>query len=101
MGCAKRNWEDQMLRVVTFVVAVVSAALAPAIASAQMPVSNEKLKIVIGHQPLTPTWGGAIVTGAQLSKPTLPNVTTDGSALIGGNRPCNTRLAGNTDFACY
>ena len=46
-------------------------------ALAQGPVSTEKVKIVVGYQPLTPTWGVTILTGAQLWKPYLPNVEVE------------------------
>jgi NitT/TauT family transport system substrate-binding protein len=96
--CPKRSWEDHMLRVIAFTLAAVAAAVAPATASAQMPVSTEKLKIVIGYQPLTPTWGVAIVTGSQLWKPYLPNVEIERSDFMSGMPLVNNMLAGKIDI---
>jgi NitT/TauT family transport system substrate-binding protein len=67
-------------------------------ASAQAPVSTEKLKIVIGYQPLTPTWGVAMVTGAQLWKPYLPNVEIERSDFMSGMPLVNNMLAGKIDI---
>jgi NitT/TauT family transport system substrate-binding protein len=98
MGCPERSWEDQMLRLIAFAIAVIFAALVPAIASAQTPVSNEKLKIVIGYQPLTPTWGVTIVTGGRLWKPYLPNVEIERSDFMSGMPLVNNMLAAKIDI---
>jgi len=87
-----------MTRLIAFVLVVISTAIGPTIAAAQTPVSSEKLKIVIGHQPLTPTWGVAIVIGAQLWKPYLPNVEIERSDFMSGMPLVNNMLAGKIDI---
>jgi sulfonate transport system substrate-binding protein len=87
-----------MTRLMAFALVVISTAIGPTIAAAQTPVSSEKLTIVIGHQPLTPTWGVAIVIGAQLWKPYLPNVEIERSDFMSGMPLVNNMLAGKIDI---
>ena len=87
-----------MLRITAFAVATISVALCPAIAVAQTPVSTEKLKIVVGYQPLTPTWGVTVVTGGQLWKPYLPNVEIERADFMSGMPLVNNMLAGKIDI---
>ena len=87
-----------MLRVTAFAITVISTALCSAMASAQTPVSTEKLTIVVGHQPLTPTWGVAVVLGAQLWKPYLPNIKIERSDFMSGMPLVNNMLAGKLDI---
>jgi NitT/TauT family transport system substrate-binding protein len=87
-----------MSRIAGFLIVTVSTALALATAHAQAPVSAEELKIVIGYQPLTPTWGVAVVTGGQLWKPYLPNVKIERSDFMSGMPLVNNMLAGKIDI---
>ena len=63
----------------------------------QKLVSDEKLKIVIGFQPLTPTWVVTIVIGAKLWKPYLPNVEVERFDSMSGMAPVNNMLADKID----
>lgn len=87
-----------MFRARAFAIALISMALCPGIASAQSPVSTEKLKVVLGYQPLTPTWGVAVVTGAQLWKLYLPNIEIERSDFMSGMPLVNNMLAGKIDI---
>jgi NitT/TauT family transport system substrate-binding protein len=87
-----------MSRALAFAITVISTTLCAAIASAQTPVSTEKVKVVIGYQPLTPTWGVAVVTGGQLWKPYLPNIEIERSDFMSGMPLVNNMLAGKIDI---
>jgi len=87
-----------MLRVLALAIAIGSSALFSGTASAQTPVSTEKLKIVVGYQPLTPTWGVAVVTGGQLWKPYLPNIEIERADFMSGMPLVNNMLAGKIDI---
>jgi NitT/TauT family transport system substrate-binding protein len=87
-----------MSRTIAFVIVAISAVLGSLPASAQAPVSTEKLKIVIGYQPLTPTWGVAVVTGGELWKPYLPNMEIERSDFMSGMPLVNNMLAGKIDI---
>src|SRR5271155_4825709 len=87
-----------MLRVLALAIAIGSSVLFSGTASAQTPVSTEKLKIVVGYQPLTPTWGVAVVTGGQLWKPYLPNVEIERADFMSGMPLVNNMLAGKIDI---
>jgi NitT/TauT family transport system substrate-binding protein len=68
-------------------------------ANAGQPVSEKRLKIVVGYQPLTPTWGATIVTGAKLWKPYLPNVEVERFDAMSGMPLVNNMLAGKINIA--
>jgi NitT/TauT family transport system substrate-binding protein len=80
------------------IVVAVLAALSSTDALSQTPVSAEKLTVVIGYQPLTPTWGVAVVTGGQLWKPYLPNIEIERSDFMSGMPLVNNMLAGKIDI---
>jgi NitT/TauT family transport system substrate-binding protein len=63
------------------------------------PVSTEKIKIVLGYQPLTPTWGITIVTRAELWKKYLPNVEVERFDSMSGMPLVNNMVAGKVDMA--
>ena len=84
------------LRGAALVIFAIVLALCPA--RAQSPVSKEKLRIVIGYQPLTPTWGVTIVTGGRLWKPYLPNVEIERSDFMSGMPLVKNMLAGKIDI---
>ena len=65
----------------------------------QSAVSEKKLKVVLGYQPLTPTWGVTIVTGGQLWKPYLPNIEIERFESMSGMPLVNNVLAGKVDIA--
>jgi sulfonate transport system substrate-binding protein len=84
---------------VLFVVVGLSLSLSSLPASSQTAVSNKDLKIVLGYQPLTPTWGVTIVTGAKLWKPYLPNIEVERFESMSGMPLVNSILAGKIDIA--
>ena len=86
-----------MRRLAWLTVAVALAA--PSFSWAQTPVTTEKLKVVIGYQPLTPTWGATIVTGAKLWKPYLPNLEVERFDAMSGMPLVNNMLAQKIDIA--
>ena len=65
---------------------------------AAAPVSNEKMTLRIGYQPLTPTWGISIVYQAQLWKKYLPNVEVERFETMSGMPLVNNLLAGKLDL---
>jgi NitT/TauT family transport system substrate-binding protein len=65
----------------------------------QSAVSEKKLKVVLGYQPLTPTWGVTIVTGGKLWKPYLPNIEIERFESMSGMPLVNNVLAGKVDIA--
>jgi NitT/TauT family transport system substrate-binding protein len=85
------------LAAATLAVALLSGLVGSA--AAQAPVSTEKVKIVLGYQPLTPTWGITIVTGAGLWRPYLPNVEVERFNSMSGMPLVNNILAGKVDMA--
>ena len=62
-------------------------------------VSEEKLNIVVGYQPLTPTWGATLVIRAKLWKPYLPNVEVERFNSMSGMPLVNNMLADKIDIA--
>jgi NitT/TauT family transport system substrate-binding protein len=87
-----------MLRALVFTITAALVALSPPISSAQTPVSTANLKVVIGYQPLTPTWGVSVVTGGELWKPYLPNIQIERSDFMSGMPLVNNMLAGKIDI---
>jgi NitT/TauT family transport system substrate-binding protein len=73
------------------------AAIIPT--NAGQAVSEKKLKIVVGYQPLTPTWGATIVTGAKLWKPYLTNVEVERFDAMSGMPLVNNMLADKINIA--
>jgi len=67
--------------------------------NAGQAVSEKKLKIVVGYQPLTPTWGATVVTGAKLWKPYLPNVEVERFDAMSGMPLVNNMLADKINLA--
>lgn len=62
------------------------------------PVSTERVTINLGYQPLTPTWGITIITGAKLWKKYLPNVEINRSDFMSGAPLANNMVAGKLDM---
>src|SRR5437867_7028627 len=91
--------ETSMKRLTAAILALGLLAMTGDRALAQGPVSTEKVKIVVGYQPLTPTWGVTILTGAQLWKPYLPNVEVERFNSMSGMPLVNNILAGKVDLA--
>jgi NitT/TauT family transport system substrate-binding protein len=87
-----------MIRVSALVIVLSSLFWKPTILLAQAPVSTEKVKVVVGYQPLTPTWGVAMVTGAKLWRPYLPNIEIERSDFMSGMPLVNNMLAGKIDI---
>lgn len=88
-----------MRRLFAFTVLLLVSAQVWERAHARTPVSTEKLTIVIGYQPLTPTWGATIVTGLKLWKPYLPNVEIERFDSMSGMPLVNNLLADKIDIA--
>lgn len=90
-----------MKRSISVVIAPILLVFAATIveANAGQAVSEKKLKIVVGYQPLTPTWGATIVTGAKLWKPYLPNVEVERFDAMSGMPLVNNMLAQKIDLA--
>lgn len=63
------------------------------------PVSNEKMTLRIGYQPLTPTWGISIIYQAKLWKKYLPNVEVERFEAMSGMPLVNNTLAGKLDIS--
>jgi NitT/TauT family transport system substrate-binding protein len=72
------------------------AATAPVFSAG--PVSNEKMTLRIGYQPLTPTWGISIIYQAKLWKRYLPNVEVERFETMSGMPLVNNLLAGKLDI---
>lgn len=72
-------------------------AVIPPVFSAA-PVSNEKMTLKIGYQPLTPTWGISIIYQAKLWKKYLPNVEVERFETMSGMPLVNNLLAGKLDI---
>lgn len=62
------------------------------------PISNEKMTLKIGYQPLTPTWGISIIYQAKLWKKYLPNVEVERFETMSGMPLVNNLLAGKLDL---
>jgi NitT/TauT family transport system substrate-binding protein len=82
-----------------FVVLGLALSSVPGSSQTQTAVSEKKLKITLGYQPLTPTWGVTIVTGAKLWKPYLPNIEIERFESMSGMPLVNNILAGKVDIA--
>lgn len=86
------------MRVFTLVLVLSWLFGQPTTVLAQTPVSTAKVKVVVGYQPLTPTWGVAMVTGAKLWQPYLPNIEIERSDFMSGMPIVNNMLAGKIDI---
>lgn len=68
-------------------------------ADPQAPISTKSMTLNIGDQHLTPTWSTAIILGAKLYKPYLPNITIETFDTLSGMPLVNNMLAGRIDIA--
>src|SRR5579871_2880938 len=84
----------QFARVIMLGLGVAVAVLAPA----AEPVSNDRMTLRIGYQPLTPTWGISIIYQAKLWKKYLPNVEVERFETMSGMPLVNNLLAGKLDL---
>ena len=82
-------------------VATVAAALFAKPGYSQTPISQEKVTIRLGYQPLTPSYSATIITGAKLWKPYLPNVEVERFDTMSGMPLVNNMLAGRVDIAIF
>lgn len=85
------------MKILRALVICVGVAATVSVCSAQ-PVSNEKLTLRIGYQPLTPTWGISIIYQAKLWKKYLPNVEVERFQTMSGMPLVNNLLAGKLDL---
>lgn len=82
-----------------FSLGAVVACLASAPALAQTPVSNDKVKIVVGLVAMTPSFGGIVLVAGKLWKPYLPNVEVERYETMSGMPLVNNLLADKVDIA--
>src|SRR5262249_34730215 len=98
-GMLARRLTVKCSTLIVFLTALLASAPLVFEANAGQAVSEKKLKVVVGYQPLTPTWGATIVTGAKLWKPYLPNVEVERFDAMSGMPLVNNMLADKINLA--
>jgi sulfonate transport system substrate-binding protein len=82
-----------------FGLAAVLACIVTEPAVPQEPISTEKVNVIVGLIPLTPSYGGIVLVGAGLWKPYLPNVEIERFETMSGMPLVNNMLADKVDIA--